>query len=223
MLAQVPNVDYRVQGSKLDNLAMVELPAQDLLEVDAGSIERNNQKIKDSMKANREWIRRTMAANDLEPAGPMQIVSLELGRENYTFRVRQPVRRKGSAADDATDAAAGETADEATDAVVAGGEAAEAAAEPEVQSLAKIAAASGEPLEGLELLGPVKYERTEPGRYASGTYVGYMAELENVRNAIRAWAMTQDEEAMQSFEVYKNGIDAAFTAEGEYDVYWRLR
>src|SRR5690606_505679 len=118
----------------------------DLLEVDAGSIERNNQTIKDSMKANMEWIRRTMAANDLEPAGPMQIVSLELGRENYTFRVRQPVRRKGSAADDATDAAAGETADEA----------AEAAAEPEVQSLAKIAAASGEPLEGLELLGPVK-------------------------------------------------------------------
>ncbi len=226
MLAQVPNVDYRVQGSKLDNLAIVELPAQDLLEVDAGSIERNNQKIKDSMKANMEWIRRTMAANDLEPAGPMQIVSLELGRENYTFRVRQPVRRKGSGADEATDGAEANgtaAADEATEAPATEGEAAEAAAEPEVQSLAKIAAASGEPLEGLELLGPVKYERTQPGRYASATYVGYMAELENVRNAIRAWAMTQDEEATQSFEVYKNGIDAAFTAEGEYDVYWRLR
>src|SRR5690606_39972584 len=57
MLAQVPNVDYRVQGSKLDNLAVVELPAQDLLEADAGSIERNNQTIKDSMKAHMESIR----------------------------------------------------------------------------------------------------------------------------------------------------------------------
>ena len=223
MLAQVPNVDYRVQGTKLANLDIVELPAQDLLVVSAGSIERNNQKIKDSMKANMEWIRRTMAANNLEAAGPMQIVSLELGRENYTFNVRQPVRRAGSGEDLSSDADASAGTTDAADAgddAAAGGE---AAGEQQTQALAKVTAATGEPLAGLELLGPVKYLRTEPGRYASATYVGYMAELENVRNAVRAWAMTQDEEAVQSFEVYKNGIDQAFTAEGEYDVYWRLK
>lgn len=227
LLAQVPNVDYRIQGSKLANLGVKELPAQDLLVVNAGSIERNNQKIEDSMKANMEWIRRTMAANDLEAAGPMQIVSLELGRENYTFNVRQPVRRVGTgddaAADTGADAAENEevAADEA--ATDTAGEEGEAAPAPKKQEFAKIVAASGEPLEGLELLGPVKYERTEPGRFAAATYVGYMAELENVRNAVRAWALTQDEEATQSFEIYKNGIDKAFTAEGEYDVYWRLK
>ena len=226
LLAQVPNVDYRLQGSKLANLGLKELPAQDLLVVNAGSIERNNQKIKDSMKANMEWIRRTMAANGLEAAGPMQIVSLELGRENYTFNVRQPVRRAGSGDDADTGADAAADSDEAAAdeaATEAAGDEGDSAQAPKQQAFAKIVAASGEPLEGLELLGPVKYERTEPGRYAGATYVGYMAELENVRNAVRAWALTQDEEATQSFEVYKNGIDQAFTAEGEYDVYWRLK
>jgi hypothetical protein len=222
LLAQVPNVDYRVQGSKLENIGIVELPAQDLLVVNAGSIERNNQKIENSMKANMEWIRRTMAANNLEPAGPMQIVSLELGRENYTFDVRQPVRRAGSGTADADETATDDTAGSGDTDAAAEGEGTDANKAP-AQERAEIVAASGEPLEGLELLGPVEYERTEPGRYASGTYVGYMAELENVRNAVRAWAMTQDEEAQRSFEVYKNGIDKAFTSEGEYDVYWRLK
>jgi len=216
MLAQVPNVDYRVQGTKLDNLAIVELPAQDLLVVNAGSIERNNLKIQNSMRANMEWIHRTMAANNLEAAGPMQIVSLELGRENYTFDVRQPVRRAGSGDTDVADSDEAD-ADTGTDTDVAD------AKKDGEQARAKIVGATGEPLDGLDLMGPVKYERVAPGRYASGTYVGYMAELENVRNAVRAWALTQDEEALRSFEVYKNGIDKAFTGEGEFDVYWRLK
>jgi len=84
--------------------------------------------------------------------------------------------------------------------------------------------AAGEPLTGLELLGPVQYLRTEGGRAATATYRGYMAELENVRDALRAWTLTQGEEAIgRPFEVYKNGIDKAFTAEGEYDVYWMIK
>ena len=51
-----------------------------------------------------------------------------------------------------------------------------------------------------------------------------MAELEAVRNAVRAWALTQGEEAVgRPYEVYKNGIDQAFTADGEYQVYWMLK
>src|SRR3546814_6674571 len=56
------------------------------------------------MKSNREWIKRTMAANDLVAAGPMRIISTELGRENYTFEIAQPVRKAGSGEDE--DAAA---------------------------------------------------------------------------------------------------------------------
>ena len=203
MLAQVPNVDYRMQGSKLAGLKVVDVPAEDLLVVSAGSIERNNQKIKDSMKANMEWINRTMAASGLVAAGPMRIVSTELGRETYTFDVVQPVRR-GAAAK--ADAAAGEGTD------------GEAAAAPVAST-----AGSG-PLTGIKLQGPVKYEHTEGGRAATGSYTGYMAELEAVRNAVRAWALTQGEEAVgRPYEVYKNGIEQAFTADGEYQVYWMLK
>ena len=89
---------------------------------------------------------------------------------------------------------------------------------------APITAVGGEPLAGLELLGPVQYLRSEGGRAATATYKGYMAELENVRDALRAWTLTQGEEAIgRPFEVYKNGIDQAFTANGQYDVYWMIK
>ena len=97
MLAQVPNIDYAVQGSKLADLSFVDLPAEDLLVVHAGSIERNNLKIQASMKANMEWIKRTMDGSGLVAAGPMRIISTELGRENYTFDVVVPVRRASDA------------------------------------------------------------------------------------------------------------------------------
>ena len=225
MLAQVPNVDYAVPGTKLAGLSFVDMPAEDLLVVRAGSIERNNVKIMQSMKSNMEWIKRSMDGSGLVAAGPMRIVSTELGRENYTFDVVVPVRR---ASDAKAEAAAG-TADEdaATDEAVAsedGEAAAEGTAAPAEPVRAEIIPASGEPLTGLKLLGPVMYERTEPHRSATATYVGYMAELENVRNALRAWALTQGEEAVgRPYEIYKNGIDAAFTAEGQYDVYWAIK
>lgn len=212
MLAQVPNVDYAVQGTKLAGLSFVDLPAEDLLVVSAGSIERNNLKIQASMKSNMEWINRTMAANGLVSAGPMRIVSNELGRETYTFDVVVPVRRAGAGA--ATDD---------SDAATAAGETEAAQDQAAAPVRAKVVATTGAPLTGLKLLGPVKYQRVEPRRAATATYQGYMAELENVRNALRAWTLTQGEEVVSSFEVYKNGIDQAFTANGQYDVYWSIK
>jgi hypothetical protein len=141
----------------------------------------------------------------------MRIVSTELGRENYTFDVVLPVRPAGSGSVAATD---GPGADQA----------ASPAGQPAAGApRARIVAAAGGPLTGLKLLGPVKYIRAEPRRAASATYMGYMAELETVRNALRAWTMTQGEEVERSFEIYKNGIDQAFTADGQYDVYWSIK
>jgi hypothetical protein len=193
MLAQVPNTDYAVQGSKLADLSFVDLPAEDLLVVNAGSIERNNLKIQDAMRADMEWIKRSMDANGLVAAGPMRIVSTELARETYTFDVVVPVRRAGAAA-------AADTAP----APVAGQEGAAAAA----PARAPVTAASGAPMSGLKLLGPVKYQRSEAGRYASATYVGYMAELETVRNALRAWPRPEGAgHNGLAFVVEKRGID----------------
>jgi len=219
MLAQVPNNDYAVQGSTMADMAFVEVPAEDLLVVSAGAVERNNVKIQNSMKANMEWIRRTMAANNLVAAGPMRIVTSDFGRETYTFDVVQPVRKAGgaSAATDAGD-------DVAADDAAAGADAPADATAKGNLAREDLVAAGGEPLTGLELLGPVQYLRSEGGRAATATYKGYMAELENVRDALRAWTLTQGEEAIgRPFEVYKTGIDRAFTAEGEYDVYWMIK
>ena len=199
MLASVPNVDYRADGVRLTNLGVVDRPAEDLLVVFAGAIERNNELIKQSMKANSEWIKRTMDASNLEPAGPLRIVSTELGRENYTFDVVQPVRRRGAAP------------------AAEGAEAAPAAAEAPV-------ADSGELKVTIPDGAPVEYVRTEATRAARGQYVGYMAELENVRNAVRAWAMTHGYEVIdRPYEFYKNGIDDAFTENGEFEVFWTLK
>jgi len=206
VLAGVPNVDYRADGVPLTNLGVVDLPAENLLSVSAGAVERNNETIKQSMKSNGEWIKRTMEANNLEPVGPLRIVSTELGRENYTFDVVQAVRRKGAGAAGAQDAAEGED----------GADAQPVAQAPVVDE--------GELEVTIPAGAPVEYIRVEAGKAARGNYRGYMAELENVRNAVRAWALTQGYEVTdRPFEYYQNGIDDAFTENGEFEVYWKLK
>lgn len=201
ILASVPNVDYAVEGSKLANLEAQERPAENLLVVRAGAVERNTNVIKESMTSNLEWIERTLAANDLVAAGPMRIITTELGRETYNFDVAVPVRAASAA-----DAASGN------------GEAGEDAAP------APVTVADEGELQDLELLGPVEYVRTEPGRVARADYQGFMAELENVRNALRAWALTQGYEVTgRAYETYNAGVEGSFSPEGEYEVVWPLR
>ena len=177
MLAAVPNVDYAVAGSKMTAPKMVQIPAEDLLFVAAGNVDRGNSQIQASLTANTEWIRRVMDANGLEAAGPMRLITTDLGRETYNFDVAQPVRKKG------------------------GGE------------IGKI-----------DLQGPVQSVHTKPGKVAMTSYVGYMAELEAVRNALRAWALTAGYEVTdRAYESYKSGIAGSFTENGEFDVYWPLK
>ncbi len=177
MLAAVPNVDYSVAGSKMTAPKMVQQPAEDLLFVTAGNVDRGNSQIQESLTANTEWIRRVMEANDLEAAGPLRLITTELGRETYNFDVAQPVRKKG------------------------GGE------------VGKVA-----------IQGPVQFEHTKPGNVAMASYTGYMAELEAVRNALRAWAVTAGYEVTdRAYESYKSGISGSFTENGEFDVYWPVK
>ena len=206
MLATVPNVDYAVSGTKMADLGVAELPAEDILFVNSGAIERGNDPIQASMNANMEWIKRTMAANGLQQVGPMRIVTNELGRQTYNFDIAVAVRKGGPAP-----AAADKPKEE-------GADAAAAPATPE------IADAGAQPALTVALQGPVKYVRTQPGRFAHATYTGYMAELENVRNALRAWAVTQGYEITdRPFELYKSGVAGSFTENGLFDVYWRIK
>ncbi|MDB6163711.1 MAG: polyketide cyclase [Xanthomonadaceae bacterium] len=197
MLASVPNVDYRQAGTKLAGLRVVDMPVEDLLVVSAGSIERNPDKIEASIKANLEWIKRSMEASGLIAAGPLRIISTEVGSNTYTFDVVQSVRRGGAAAG-ATPAATTTPA-------------------------AAPAAATG-PMTGLKLQGPVKYVQTKAHRAVTASYTGYQGELESQRNALRAWALTQGLEITdRPYESYRNGVDQAFTENGQFDVYWDIK
>ena len=202
LLATVPNFDYRTEGSPLTDLKLVELPAEDLLVVNAGNIDRTNDAIKASIKQNQEWIKRVMEANGLVAAGPVRIITTDYGSEKYAFDVAQPVR-KGSAAPKADAAAEGEAAPAAAPAPVA------SAGE------LKVTIPSG---------APVEYVRSEPRKLAFASYTGYMAELDNQRNALRAWAVTAGHEVVdRPFESWKSGVDGAFEGDGKFDIYWAVK
>ena len=202
MLATVPNFDYRTEGSPLTDLKLVELPAEDLLVVNAGNIDRTNDAIKASIKQNQEWIKRVMDANGLVAAGPVRIITTDYGAEKYAFDVAQPVR-KGSAAPKADAASEGEAAPAAAPAPVA------SAGE------LKVTIPSG---------APVEYVRSEPRKLAFASYTGYMAELDNQRNALRAWAVTAGHEVVdRPFESWKSGVDGAFEGDGKFDIYWAVK
>ena len=206
LLATVPNFDYRVEGSKLAGLKIVDVPAEDILFVNAGNIDRNNDAIKASIKQNQEWIKRVMESNGLEAAGPVRIVTTDFGTEKYAFDVAQPVRKRGAAkpAGDAKDAA--DKADE------------------QAKDEAVATASSGGPLKVSTSGTPVEYLRTEAHKAANATYTGYMAELDAVRNSLRAWALTNGYEVSERpYESWKSGVDGSFTADGQFDVYWAIK
>lgn len=210
MLATVPNFDYRAEGVPLTGLKIVDVPALDLLVVNAGNIERNNEAIKQSIKNNQEWIKRTLEANPgLEAAGPVRIITTDFGAEKYAFDVAVPVRRKVAQAPQAP--LAGEVPEPETD--------------TPAENVAVQLAAEGEPLKvNVPAGAPVEYIRTEPRRAAFASYTGYMAELDAARNSLRAWALTHGYEVTdRPYEIWKGGVDKAFTAEGTYDIYWAIK
>ena len=205
MLATVPNFDYRIEGTKLTGLKVVELPAEDLLVVKAGNIERNNEIIKASIKANQEWIKRVMESNGLEAAGPVRIVTTDFGTEKYAFDVAQPVRKRTGAAPKPADGDKSKPAPPV---------AAPVATTPAVAGALKVSVSGT----------PVEYVHVDARRAASASSTGYMAELDAVRNSLRAWAMTNGYEvADRPYESWKSGVDQAFTATGAFDVYWAVK
>lgn len=95
MLAAVPNVDYRGY-QRLENIELVNRPAEHVLFVNSGGVTRNDKSIQAAIASQQEWIKRVMEENGLEAVGPVRVVSNEISRENYNFDLVQVVRKKGS-------------------------------------------------------------------------------------------------------------------------------
>lgn len=185
MLASIPNIDHTVYGDKLTGLSLAEIPAEHLLYVPSGSVKFDDVEIEKSMRANLEWINRTIAGNGLVATGPMRIVTNEQGRDTYSFDVVLPVRKS-----DTAEAAATATTE----------------------------------LAGLSLQGPVKYKLVPAHRAVSAKFTGYIRELENVRNALRAWSAPRGYEITERpYEVYDSGIEGAFKEDGKFTAYWAIK
>lgn len=221
MLAAVPNFDY-AELSKDDPTMAPQIgqrPAQTLLVVGA-AVERNNDVVQRTMKNNMQWITKVMDANGLEPAGPVRIITNEFGSENYSFEVAQPVRLAGG--DDGED----ESGDEA-DAAEGEAQDGEGEAEPAVTGTSIIASAKEFPSNGpleIELQGPVELVEVPAGPVAMVPFKGHMANLSNVRDALRGWAMTRGHQTVERpYEAWVDGIDGGFTENGEFVVYWAIK
>ncbi|MCL1497823.1 polyketide cyclase [Xanthomonas nasturtii] len=217
VFATVPNFDYRAQldgKPVLSDLKIVDVPAEDLLFVTAGNIDRDNETIKKSIKDNQEWIKRVMDANGLEAAGPVRIVTTDFATDKYAFDVVQPVRKRAGGAPK-TDAKA--------DTAKADAKKDDAAAAAPVD--ATPVAATGEELKlNIPSEAPVKYERTKAHRSAFATYAGHMAGLDAVRSSLRAWSATNGNDVTERpYESWKGGVDKSFTQDGTYDVYWAIK
>jgi hypothetical protein len=211
-LATIPNFDYRVEGSKLTDLKIAQVPAENLLVVSAGSVERSNDAIKKSILSNQEWIKRVMESNDLEPAGPFRVITTELASQTYTFDLAQPVRKKGTGpSTGATGPEANKTEDKAATAAEPAPEQAAATDAPELQ--VKVAGT------------PVTYQHTEAQQAATAKYTGYMSELDAARNGLRAWAMANGH-AMKDrpYETWNSGVDKSFNdPNATYNLYWAIK
>ncbi|MGH8086155.1 MAG: polyketide cyclase [Lysobacter sp.] len=210
MLAAVPNYDYaelsKDDPSRAPSLA--ERPAQNLLVVGA-AVERNNDVVKRTMNNNMQWIEKVMKANGLVADGPVQIITNEFGAETYSFEVAQPVRKADGASDEDSD---NEVAAEGED---------EAAAE-EATEVAVEAAPAGKL--DIELQGPVEHVYREASKVATVPFKGHMANLSNVRDALRGWSMTRGYQTIERpYEAWNAGIDDSFTEEGEFVVYWAIK
>ncbi|KRA20063.1 SRPBCC family protein [Lysobacter sp. Root604] len=181
MLAAVPNLDYAdlSKDNPANKPKFVQRESENLLIVTA-AVDRDNAKVQAQMNSNIEWIKKVMAANGLEAAGPVRIITNEFGTETYSFDVAQPVRKVG-----ATGPAT------------------------ELQ---------------VNLEGPVKSVFLGPAKVATVPFKGHMANLAKVRDALRAWAMTQGDETIdRPYETWKAGVEKSFTEEGDYDVYWTVK
>lgn len=81
-------------------------------------------------------------------------------------------------------------------------------------------------LEGLTLTNNVELLYNPESRIVMVPFKGHMSNLQNVRDGLRAWAMTRGYETTErAYEIWKNGIDAGFAPGqiGEYEVIWAVK
>jgi len=92
------------------------------------------------------------------------------------------------------------------------------------QAVRKVGATGPASALSVNLQGPVTVLFNEPAKLASVPFKGHMANLPRMRDAIRGWALTRGYETVERpYESWNTGIDAGFTDQGQFDLYWAVK
>ena len=76
----------------------------------------------------------------------------------------------------------------------------------------------------VDVEGPVEAKYVEAAKIAVVPAKGHMAGLPVARDSLRAWVLTRGYETIERpYELWKAGIPAGFTENGEYDVVWAIK
>lgn len=197
LLSTIPNHDY----SSLV-VEEVDLPAQHMLYVTT-TADRNITAVEEGLDAGIKQVRAAIAANGLEAAGPVRLITTNFADKKYEFDVAIPVQRPNT---EATAANQQPAAEDVTSA-------------PAAESLAQPLA----PLEGLRLPEKVQQGVAYTGKALKAHYAGHPASLPLIRDMVRAYAATHGKPVHdRAFEQYLNELNVSVD-QTEFEVYWPIK
>ena len=218
LLATMPRFDYSNIEVAYEEIAPAHILYKKL------KTKRNISAVEEGMSKAIAQLRKSLADNKLEAAGPVRLITTHFGSDEYEFDVAIPFAEPENATyidpnapkegegeamsedDGATDEAAAEPAAEPMT----------AGAEPEAPALPLIA--------GLSLAEGVEQGVSYSGRVLTTTYQGHPAALPLLRDQLRAYAATHGEVVQdRAFEEYLTNLEDTAAEDAEFKIYWPIK
>ena len=214
LLATMPRFDYTTV-----EIAHEEIAPQNML-FSKQKAKRNITAVEEAMVKAIDELNKALAANRLEAAGPVRLITTNFGGEFYEFDVAIPfnVPEGASFIDPAEEAAerAAAHAEAVTKAEAEGQPAPAAPEEPAPTALPLLA--------DLKLTEPVQQGVSYGGKVLTTTYAGHPAALPLLRDQLRAYAATHGEQVHdRAFEEYLTDITSTAAEDAEFKIYWPIR
>ncbi|MBD8524678.1 SRPBCC family protein [Pseudomarimonas arenosa] len=207
LLATMPRFDY----SSID-VAYEQVAPQHVLYASLKT-KRNITAVEEGMTKAITQLRKALADNRLEAAGPVRLITTNFGSDEYEFDVAIPFVAPENAQfvdPNATADAAGEAADAQPAAEALPG------MEPKAPTLPMLA--------GLNLPEGVMQGASYGGNALTTRYQGHPAALPLLRDQLRAYAATHGEVIQdRAFEEYLTDIETTAAEEAEFKIYWPIK
>lgn len=214
LLATMPRFDYGNVDVSYD-----EVPASHIL-YSSLKTKRNITAVEEGMTKAITEIRKALADNKLEAAGPVRLITTNFGSDEYEFDVAIPFNVPENA--QFIDPNAPKEGEEAAEGEAAGEEAAAPAEAPMTGQ--KPAEPSLPMLADLKLPDSVKQGASYGGQALSTTYQGHPAALPLIRDQLRAYAATHGERIQdRAYEEYLTDIESTAAEDAQFKIYWPIQ